>query len=78
MYDPSKWPDRNAYRVAEGDRSMTFRACEGEFGVRPHDYTQFNGAFVVAGPGCVPVDFWVTGRSRHYRANLSFGAGRCR
>ena len=77
LYDPRKWSSSNTYRVADGSRSMTFRACDGEFGVLPHDYTQFNGAFVVARPGCVPVDFTVAGESRHYRANISFGAGDC-
>ena len=77
LYDRGKWHDANAYRIGVGDTSMTFRACKGEFGVLPHGYTQFNGAFLVSRPGCVAVDFRVAGQSRHYRANLSFGAGPC-
>jgi hypothetical protein len=78
LYDSDKWNDRNIYRVTDGDRKMTFRACDGVFGVLPHSYTQFNGSFVVAGPGCVHVDVRVPGERVRYRAVLSFGAGDCR
>jgi hypothetical protein len=77
LYNPANWTDRNAYRVTDGDKAMTFHACEGVYSVFPHGYTQFNGGFVVAGPGCVHVDIHVPGESRRYRVVLSFGAGRC-
>lgn len=78
LYDPVNWNNRNTYRVADGDKSMTFRACDGVYGVLPHNYTQFNGSFVVAGPGCVHVDVHVRGEPLRHRAVLSFGAGDCR
>jgi hypothetical protein len=77
LYDPDRWRMRNAYRVAEGNVVTTFRACEGVFGVRPHEYTQFNGAIVVAGARCVPLDVYAEGSDEPLRAMLSFGAGRC-
>jgi hypothetical protein len=78
LYDPTVWKNSNAYRVAEGDAAMTFEACEGLYGARPHEYTQFNGGFVVAGARCAPLDVHAEGSDRPLRATLSFGAGRCR
>jgi hypothetical protein len=78
LYDRSKWKNRNAYRLDEGDVAMTFEACKGLYAARPHEYTQFNGGIIVAGARCVPLDVYAEGSGKPIRATLSFGAGRCR
>jgi hypothetical protein len=81
LYDPADWNDLNAYRIDQGESAVMFRACkEGQgspSGGPPNAMTQFNGAFVVAGARCVPVDIFVRGRRQSIRVTLSFAAGRC-
>jgi hypothetical protein len=80
LYNPAAWNDRNEYTIDDGENAVRFRACKrGQTpptGGRPNAMTQFNGAFVVAGARCVPLDVFVRGK-RPIRINLSFGAGRC-
>lgn len=81
IYNPNKWNDRNAYRIEDGQRAVTFKACEK--GETPSDggpvnaMTQFNGGFVVAGARCVPIEVFLPGQGRSIRTTLSFGRGRC-
>lgn len=58
------------YRVADGDLTVTFKAC------RDHE-THFLGGFVAAGARCVPLEIWILGRGQPIRRTLSFGAGPC-
>lgn len=57
-----------AYRVADGEHSLTVRACE-------DTDTEFRGGIVVEGARCVPIRVRF-GRSR-VRRLLSFGADQC-
>ncbi len=58
-----------AYRVADGDPSVTFRAC-------PQADTDFLGGIVVAGPRCLAMTVTSPGRrSAHLR--LAFGKDSC-
>lgn len=76
LYDPSKF---NAHSVADGDPAVTFVSCEpgespyADFGASGRA-TQFNGAFVMDGPGCVALDVAV-GSEAAERTWVSFGAG---
>lgn len=76
LYGPSK---HYAHSVADGDPAVRFVPCEpGEspyagFGASGRA-TQFNGAFVVDGPGCVALDVAV-GSEAAERTWVSFGAG---
>ena len=75
VYDPRKF---NSRRVRDGDRAVTFGACEQPNGEEPWQRgTQFNGAFVVFGRRCVPIDVSVAGQPS-VRRLISFGAGTCR
>jgi hypothetical protein len=81
LYDPAAWNDRNAYRLEDGESAVTFKACKkgvtARAGARPNAMTQFNGALVVAGARCVPLEVLVRGEKRTLPVKLSFGAGRC-
>ena len=81
LYKPADWNDRNAYRIEDGESAVTFKACEkGEtapVGGPLNAMTQFNGAFVVAGVRCVPLEVLVRGQEGTSPVTLSFGAGRC-
>jgi hypothetical protein len=81
LYNPAAWNDRNAYKIGDGETAVRFKACKkGETAPKGGPLTamtQFNGAFVVAGIRCVPLEVLVRGRSGAIPVNLSFGAGRC-
>jgi hypothetical protein len=85
LYRPLDWriPYSRGYRLADGERAVTFRACradEPSFVPGKHRpvgrWTEFNGAVVVAGARCVKVVV----RARGYRRTLRlpFGVGTCR
>jgi hypothetical protein len=81
LYKPADWNDRNAYRIEDGESAVTLKACEkGEtapVGGPLNAMTQFNGAFVVAGVRCVPLEVLVRGQEGTSPVTLSFGASRC-
>lgn len=70
LYDPAVFNDANLYRLSDGSKSFTFRAC-------PDEETRFNGGFVVAGVQCLRVDVsWRTPSGvRSAPAFLPFGTG---
>lgn len=70
-YDPRRWGGRNRMRFEAGDPSVRFEPCGGD-----QRSTQFNGAFLVRGPSCVPVEVEVEGGTPAL-TTLSFGAGDC-
>jgi hypothetical protein len=71
-YDPSRWSDRNVVPFRRGDRRVRFEPCGGD-----RRWTQFNGAFLLRGPGCVPVEVRPQDRAPVF-VTISFGAGdRC-
>ena len=65
--DRERPPAWGALRVADGDHTVTFRACRDR-------ETHWIGGFVVAGAQCVPLDISVDGRTT--RRNLAFGVPR--
>jgi hypothetical protein len=71
-YDPERWGDRNVVPFAVGDPRVRFEPCGGG----DQRTTQFNGAFLLRGPGCVPVEVRVEGEAPSF-VTLSFGAGAC-
>jgi hypothetical protein len=75
-YDPRRFNDMR--RVRAGYAAVTFAACEQPNGDLPWQRgTQFNGAFIVYGRRCVPIDVSVAGQPAARRL-ISFGAGACR
>jgi hypothetical protein len=84
VYRRSDWdiPYSRGYRLSDGERAVTFRACRadepsfvpGKRG-RVGRWTEFNGGFVVAGARCVTLH--VRSGRRVLPVRLSFGAGRC-
>jgi hypothetical protein len=70
-YDPERWRDRNVVPFALGDPRVRFEPCGGD-----QRTTQFNGAFLLRGPACVPVEVRVEGAAPRF-TTLSFGAGNC-
>lgn len=65
---------RNAagyYRVADGEREVTFDACAPGPGV-PHT-TQFAGYFIVAGAQCARINIYAGTTSRPLRRQIPFG-----
>ncbi|MDQ3934675.1 MAG: hypothetical protein M3340_08610 [Actinomycetota bacterium] len=62
---------RGAERVAEGDRSIRFKAC---FDDEP---TGWPGGFVLAGPRCVRIVLDIKGQSEPVRRRLEFGRDSC-
>jgi hypothetical protein len=70
LYDPALFNDSNLYRLGDGAKSFTFRACSDE-------ETQFNGGFVVARAQCLLIDVSWRAPSglRSGRAFLPFGTG---
>jgi hypothetical protein len=81
LYNPADWNNRNEYRIGDGESAVTFKACKkGEtapVGGPLNAMTQFNGAFVVAGVRCLPLEIRVRGQQQTIPVTLSFGAGRC-
>jgi hypothetical protein len=84
LYRPADWriPYSRGYRLADGERRVTFHACTADtpsFVPDKHrpvgKWTEFNGAVLVAGARCVTLD--VRSGRRRWRPRLSFGAGRC-
>jgi hypothetical protein len=84
LYGRSHWniPYSRGYRLADGERRVTFHACAPSTRSlvpgkrrRVGKWTEFNGGVLVAGARCVTVD--VGTRHRAWKARLSFGAGRC-
>jgi hypothetical protein len=73
VYDPTAF---NTHQIAEGETSVTFRACaKGEGPWRGP--TQFNGGFIVDGPQCATIEVFDehTGLLKH--VNVAFGRGTC-
>ena len=66
-HDRERPPAWGALRVADGDHTVTFRACRDR-------ETHWIGGFVVAGARCVPLDIIVDGRTT--RRELAFGVPR--
>ena len=84
LYGRSHWgiPYSRGYRLADGERRATFRACAASTPSfvpgsrrRVGKWTEFNGSVIVAGARCVTLD--IRTRRRAWKAHLSFGAGRC-
>jgi hypothetical protein len=84
LYGRSHWgiPYSRGYRLADGERRVTFHACPANTpsfvpGTRRPvgDWTEFNGSVIVTGARCVTLD--VHTRRGAWKARLSFGAGRC-
>lgn len=79
LYDPAGWNDRNAYRIVDGQRAVSFHACKGKTAQtgRPLDaMTQFNGGFVVAGARCLALNVFVP-EEPAITVELPFGTPRC-
>jgi hypothetical protein len=79
LYDPAGWNDRNAYRIMDGQRAVSFHACKGktaETGQPLDPMTQFNGGIVVAGARCLALDVFVP-QGRAIAVELPFGTRRC-
>jgi hypothetical protein len=81
LYRPARWNDRDEYRFADGESAVTLAACK-KTKTRGTDrwldpMTQFNGALLVLGVRCAPLDVFVRGKPRPIRVILSFGAGHC-
>jgi hypothetical protein len=70
-YDPDRWGTRNVVPFRSGDPRVRFEPCGGD-----QRRTQFNGAFLLRGPACVPVEVRAEGGAPLF-ATLSFGAGDC-
>lgn len=70
-YDPDRWRLRNTVPFRLGDPLTRFEPCAGN-----GQQTQFNGAFLLKGPACVPVGVRPKGREP-ISITLSFGAGDC-
>jgi hypothetical protein len=70
-YDPDRWGTRNVVPFRSGDPRVGFEPCGGD-----QRRTQFNGAFLLRGPTCVPVEVRAEGGQPLF-ATLSFGAGDC-
>lgn len=70
LYNPAVFNHANLYRLSDGSKSFTFRAC-------PDEDTQFNGGFVIAGTQCLHVHVsWRTPSGvRSTPAFLAFGTG---
>jgi hypothetical protein len=76
QYEPSL-SSGGRTRVDAGDHRVTFEACrEGESPYAARE-TQFNGAFIVAGPRCVPLHIRINDEAPTRRVVFSFGAGHC-
>jgi hypothetical protein len=73
LYDPARFLNGSVAPIGRGDREVRFEPC-GDPGPQ---FTQFNGAFLIDGPVCVPV-LVRTGDGETLRRRLSFGAGDCR
>jgi hypothetical protein len=73
LYDPSRFKDTNRYEVSEGERAVTFEACASG----ASRFTQFNGAFIVAGARCVPLQILTEDGDPRIHRVLSFGRGEC-
>lgn len=71
FYDPERWGDRNVVPFRRGDPRVRFEPCGGD-----QRHTQFNGAFLLRGEACVPVEVRPQGGPAIF-ATLSFGAGDC-
>jgi hypothetical protein len=78
LYDPATWKDSGRYQVADGDPAVTFQSCEAAEHPYGADHTQFNGGFVVAGPGCASLEVSTPAWRTPRRVTVSFAAGRCR
>jgi hypothetical protein len=71
-YDPARWGDRNVVPFRRGVPAVRFEPCGGD-----QRWTQFNGAFLLRGPGCVPVEVRPQDATP-ISVMISFGAGdRC-
>jgi hypothetical protein len=84
LYSPKDWriPYSRGYRLADGERKVTFRACRAsEPSFVPGKrrtvgrWTEFNGSFVVAGAHCANLLVRARGFRRIIR--VSFGVGAC-
>jgi hypothetical protein len=77
LYDEESFGTGGRFRVERGHDRVSFEACrkgESPFAIRE---TQFNGAFIVGGPRCVPLHIRTDDEARTRRVVFSFGAGHC-
>jgi len=82
LYDPSRFrsfDETTGFEVSEGEEAVKFEGCPpgGAPIGPPTSPTQFPGGFIVAGPQCVPLSFWVGDSPTPTRRVLSFGSGDC-
>jgi hypothetical protein len=70
-YDPDRWGERNVVPFRSGEPRVRFEPCGGD-----QTTTQFNGAFLLRGEACVPVEVRPDGDGPIF-ATISFGAGDC-
>jgi hypothetical protein len=70
-YDPERWRLSDTVPFRLGYPLTRFEPCAGD-----QRATQFNGAFLLRGPSCVPVEVRPQDRAPLY-VTLSFGAGEC-
>jgi hypothetical protein len=71
-YDPARWRLRNTVPFRLGYPRTRFEPCTSGGGRA----TQFNGAFLLRGPACVPLEVRPQGAGPVF-VTLSFGAGDC-
>lgn len=74
LYDrtTSTIPADNHYELTAGDSAVRFLPCTHLRG----EPTQYNGAFIVAGPGCVEIEVRVEG-TEETRVRIPLGVDRC-
>ena len=65
-YDPHRWSDGASCRSVGADPRVTFEPCGGD-----QRHTQFNGAFLLGGGACVPVEVRPQGGARSSRPSRS-------
>jgi hypothetical protein len=77
VYDHSLF--NRLLRISEAHWAVRFEACPTPQQPEPWNRgTQFNGGFLVAAPGCRPLEVRVEGRGSVIRRVVSFGVGTCR
>jgi hypothetical protein len=64
----------NLYRVADGEREVTFRACRRSPANPPS--SQFPGYFIVRGPQCALIDIYTSADSSPLKRQIPFGVPR--
>jgi len=80
LYDPGAFRADGNYTLADGERSVTFEACQPggspyrTFGARGG--TQYAGGFLINGPTCLSLDVQSDG-GQPTRVRIPLGAGTC-